>query len=89
MTLLGSSAIQTGKEAGLGALESCHHLLSMNHRVPFPLCCFLGCTICFLRPATHMDTWTRYTKSIMLLATPGINQACHIYTSVRTNSAAF
>lgn len=88
MTLLGSSVIQTGKEAGLGALESCHHLPSMNHGVPFPLCCFLGFTRCFLRPATHMDTWTRYTESIML-ATPGINQACHIYTSVSTNSAVF
>lgn len=86
MTLLGSSAIQTGKEAGgVGALESCHHLPSMNHSVPSPLCCFLDCTICFLRPATHMDTWTRYTKSLML-ATPGIN---HIYASVSTNSAAF
>lgn len=86
MTILGSSAIQTGREAGGGALESCHHLPSMNHGSPFPLCCFLCCTICFLRPATHMETWTRYTKSITP-ATPGISQACHIYISVSTNSA--
>lgn len=84
MTLLGSSAIQTGKEARVGALESCHPLPSVNHGVPFPLCC----AICFLRPATHMETWTHHTKSV-IPATPGISQACRIYTSVSANSAAF